>query len=326
MAELSVVAFAAVNFPAMVGTPRMPAPESTRRNARPAAAPSPRRGRHADREAPAPEAAPVAAPVAASEAAPVAALVPAVERAVRLIDALAASREPLGLAELARRLALPKSSVHGLLATLVAHGLARRDDQGAFSLGSRPLQWADAFASQSDVLRAFDLHAQRAQALTAETVMLAVLEVDQVVYLACRPGSRPLAVNFRVGGRFPASCTSSGKAMLATLPPERLQGLLGDASLPALTRHSVASLPALRRQLAQTRKLGVAIDDEETAEGMQCFGAPVFGPRRAEAVAAVAVSVIKAGLDAPRRQELVAAIGALARQLSAALGALPQAA
>ena len=58
--------------------------------------------------------------------------VPAVDRAVRLIDALAASHEPLALAELARRLALPKSSVHGLLATLVAHGLARRNDDGEF--------------------------------------------------------------------------------------------------------------------------------------------------------------------------------------------------
>jgi len=257
---------------------------------------------------------------------PAAARVPAVERAVRLIDALAASREPLPLAELARRLALPKSSVHGLLATLVAHGLARRDEDGSFSLGSRPLQWADAFAAQSDVLRAFDLHAQRAQALATETVMLAVLEGDQVLYLACRPGSRPLAVNFRVGGRFPASCTASGKAMLATLPPERLQALLDERPLPALTRHSVASPQLLRRQLAQARKLGVAVDDEETAEGMQCFGAPVFGPRRPEAVAAVAVSVIKASLDTHRRQELVGAIGALARQLSAALGALPQAA
>lgn len=257
---------------------------------------------------------------------PRAARVPAVERAVRLIDALAASREPVALAELARRLALPKSSVHGLLATLVAHGLAHRHDDGSFTLGSRPLRWADAFAAQSDVLRAFDLHARRAQALAAETVMLAVLEGDQVLYLACRPGSRPLAVNFRVGGRFPASCTSSGKAMLATLPAERLQALLGDRPLPALTRHSVASPDHLREQLTQARKRGVALDDEETAEGMQCFGAPVFGPRRPEAVAAVAVSVIKAGLDADRRQELIAAIGSLARQLSTALGALPQAA
>mgnify|MGYP006381416379 CR=1 FL=1 len=94
--------------------------------------------------------------------------VPAVDRAVRLIDALAASHEPLPLAELARRLALPKSSTHGLLATLVAHGLARRNDAGEFSLGTRPLQWADAYVAQSDILRAFDANARRIAPLPPE--------------------------------------------------------------------------------------------------------------------------------------------------------------
>ena len=69
---------------------------------------------------------------------------------------------------------------------------------------------------------------------------------------------------------------------------------------------------------------GYAIDDEETAEGMQCFGAPVYGPRRPEAVAAVAVSVIKAGLSTRRRSELVASVRQLAQELSNALGAAPR--
>jgi DNA-binding IclR family transcriptional regulator len=249
--------------------------------------------------------------------------VPAVDRAVRLVDELAATREPLGLAELARRLSLPKSSVHGLLATLVAHGLARRSSNGEFSLGPRPLQWAGAYEAQSDILRAFHQLAGSRAALGAETVMLAELEGTEVRYLACRPGTRPLAVNFRVGGRFPAACTSSGKAMLAFLPPEQAGLLLADAPLPRLTRHSVRSLTALQRQLAQARQQGWAMDDEETAEGMQCFGAPVFGPREPRAQAAVAVSVIKAGLSAERRQALISAISGLARDLSGALGATP---
>ncbi|MBP8305991.1 MAG: IclR family transcriptional regulator [Burkholderiaceae bacterium] len=249
---------------------------------------------------------------------------PAVDRAVRLIDALAASHEPLALAELARRLALPKSSVHGLLATLVAHGLARRNDDGEFSLGTRPLQWADAYVAQSDILRAFDANARRIAPLATETVMLAVLEGAEVLYLACRPGSRALAVNFRVGGRFPAAFTSSGKAMMASLPDEAVRALLAHQPFERPTRHSVSSATALLRQLTTVRKQGYATDDEETAEGMQCFGAPVYGPRRPEAVAAVAVSVIKAGLGARRRGELVASVRQLAQELSNALGAAPR--
>ena len=250
-------------------------------------------------------------------------LVPAVERAVLLLDALAGAGRPLSLADLARELRLPKSSLHGLLATLVALGLARRDPEGQFALGVKPLQWADALVSQSDVLRAFDQHARAFPALAAETVMLAVLDGTAVTYLSCRQGSRPLAVNFRVGGRFPAASTSSGKAMLSSLPEAQVRALFGEQPLARLTRHGVASVGALLRQLGQARRRGYAVDDEETAQGMQCFGAPVFGARQPQAIAAVAVSLIKAGLSKPRRDEIVDAITGLARAISADLGGSP---
>ena len=261
--------------------------------------------------------------VARAANSPLPRLVPAVERATRLVDALAAAGHPLALADLARDLRLPKSSVHGLLGTLVALGLARRDGDGRFALGARPLQWADAFASQSGLMRAFERHTGEFPALRAETVMLAVLDDAQVAYLACRQGTRALAVNFRVGGRFPAACTSSGKAMLASLPQARVRALLRDAGFARLTRRSVMSAPALLRQLEEVRARGYAVDDEETAEGMQCFGAPVFALGRSEAVAAVAVSVIKAGLTVKRRDEIVRAITGLASAISAQLGAPP---
>ncbi len=251
-------------------------------------------------------------------------LVPAVERAVRLLDALAAARQPQSLAALARALELPRSSVHGLLATLVALGLARRDGDAAFSLGPKSLQWADAYGSRSDVLRAFDACVDRFPGLGTETVMLATLEDADVVYLACRQGSRPLAVNFRVGGRFPAACTSSGKAMLAALPDAVVRERLGAGPLPRLTRHGLPSTAALLRQLYAVRRQGHALDDEETAEGMQCFGAAIRGPRGDDALAAVAVSVIKAGLAPRRRTELVDAIRRLAEAIAVELGAGPR--
>ena len=248
-------------------------------------------------------------------------LVPAVERASRLLDALSASRQPLSLADLSRALSMPRSSVHGLLATLVTLGLARRNEDAEFSLGPKALQWANAYTAQSDVLRAFGDRVDRSTELGTETVMLSTLDGADVVYLACRQGSRPLAVNFRVGGRFPAACTSSGKAMLATLPDADVSQRLGAGTLPRLTRYGMTGLPALLRQLDTARRQGWAVDDEETAEGMQCFGAPVIGARGPSAVAAVAVSVIKAGLTPRRRTELIDAIRLLARDVSIELGA-----
>ena len=248
-------------------------------------------------------------------------LVPAVERAARLLDLMAASRQPQPLAALARDAGLPKSSAHGLLSTLVALGLAERTAQGDFALGPKVLRWAGAYAHRTDLASAFDSIAGSIAALSEETVMLAVLDGADVVYLACRPGTRPVAVNFRVGGRFPATVTSSGKAMLSTWPEERVRALVGEAGLRAMTPHSIGSAAALLRQLREARARGWAVDDEETATGMNCFGAPVFAAQRVEAVAAVAVSLIKASTTERRRDETVAAIRELAGRLSRHLGA-----
>jgi DNA-binding IclR family transcriptional regulator len=247
--------------------------------------------------------------------------VPAVERAVRLMDTLASSRRPMALAELARELELPKSSTHGLLATLVGLDLARRDAEGHFSLGPRALQWASAYSLQSDVTAAFLEQTRHPGPLASETVMLAVLDGSEVVYLACRQGSRPLAVNFRVGGRLPATCTATGKAMLATLGAPSLETLI-EAPLARLTRHSISDRTTLLRRLRTVQRQGYAVDDEETAEGMQCFGAPVFCAGEGRAIAAVAVSLIKAGLTARRRESMIEAIRLLAGHLSHRLGAL----
>ena len=264
--------------------------------------------------------APAVAPDVPDDASPARAQVPAVVRASRVLDHLADARDPVTLAALVRDLGLPKSSVHGLLATLTGLDLVRRLPGGEFALGPRVLQWAASYSRQSDIVGAFNELAGRIDALRAETVMLAVLDEADVVYLACRPGSRPLAVNFRVGGRFPAAFTSSGKAMFATMTDDAVRARLAGIAWRRLTRQGVASPAALLRQLAAVRDEGHAVDDEETAEGMTCFGAPVFRAGQPEAVAAVAVSLIKATVTAKRRNETVAAIRALADALTERLG------
>ncbi|MFZ9406852.1 MAG: IclR family transcriptional regulator [Burkholderiaceae bacterium] len=205
-------------------------------------------------------------------------LVPAVERAVRVLDTLASAGRPLSLAELARALTLPRSSLHGLLATLVHLDLARRDPNASFRPGARPLQWAGAWNGQAEVVESFQRQAHALSALAAETVMLAALDGAEVVYLACRPGLRSLEINFRVGGRLPAAIASSGKAMLASLDDATVREHLADYRFDRITPHSVGSMGSLLKQLRQFRQAGHAVDDEEAARGMLCLGAAIHTP------------------------------------------------
>lgn len=250
-------------------------------------------------------------------------MVPAVVKAVRLLDALAAAREPLSLASLTRLLALPKSTVHALCATLIRTGLVRRHESGAYHLGVHVMDLSCAFLSRADVIAEFNKLCS-STLLPDETMILSILDGTDVVYVACRNGSRGLGLTFRIGLRLPASTTATGKAQLSTLPQKRLLELLRDGGLRRLTRKSIIILPAFLRELAKVRKRGYSVDDEESGDGTMCFGAPVFGPGREQAVAGVAVSFLRAAVDAHQRTLYCQAVRELAATLSNRLGA-PQA-
>lgn len=247
--------------------------------------------------------------------------VPAVTRATRLLDALAHAREPMPLSELTRQLNLPKSTVHGLCTTLVQAGLVTRFENGTYHLGLHIMDLAHAFLARTDLTVQFAKLWDSLALLPEETIILSVLDGADVVYIACRNGSRPLGVGFRIGMRLPANCTASGKALLSSLSPERVGELMGTAGLRPLTRKSVAELATLQRQLALVRKRGYSVDDEETRDGMICFGAPVFDSSRDEAVAGVGVSLLKATVDQSQRVLAAQAVKQMAEALSKSMGA-----
>jgi len=250
--------------------------------------------------------------------------VPAVARAARLLEALAASGEPMTLAALTRRLDLPKSTVHGLCATLVRSGLVKRFDDGSYHLGLRIMDLAHALLARTDLTAEFVRLLERNAPLPEESVVLSVLDGADIVYVACRNGTRPFGFNFRIGMRLPANCTASGKALLASLPPERVANLARGRSFYALTRRSLTEPLPLQRHLAQVRRQGYALDDEETREGMVCFGAPVYGADSGAALAAVGISLPKAGLSPALRTSAIETVTTLAAELTTRLGGTRQ--
>jgi IclR family transcriptional regulator, blcABC operon repressor len=244
-------------------------------------------------------------------------LAPAVTRAIQLLDALSRSPQPLGLGELAAVLQLPKSSVHGLCRSLLAGRLIERRDGGSYSLGLRIVDFANARLGQNDLAQDFLRFWSGHPEFGNEAAIMSELIGTDVVYLACRNSSRPLGVTFRVGMRLPAAITATGKAILSTLEDGELERLYDRKSgFDPLTRRSVKSLAALKRQLREVRRNGHSIDDGETREGMCSFGAPVLARSGKNAVAGVAISFFRAELNERRAKQAIAAIKELALMLS----------
>ncbi|MGA0584454.1 MAG: IclR family transcriptional regulator, partial [Castellaniella sp.] len=142
-------------------------------------------------------------------------LAPAVARASAVLDLLARAGRPVALAELAKTLQLPKSSLHGLCATLEHLNLITRLDGGQMALGPHVMMWANAFMARLDITQEFFASWDDMRVLPEETITLSVRDGAEVVYIACRNGKHPLGLQFSPGMRLPAVYTATGLAMLS---------------------------------------------------------------------------------------------------------------
>ncbi|MFP5336862.1 MAG: IclR family transcriptional regulator [Actinomycetes bacterium] len=249
-------------------------------------------------------------------------LAPAVTRAAAVLDLLAAEPlRPVGPSELGRRLGVAKSSISNICAAMVAAGLLRQVD-GGYRLGQRLVQYGEAYLAGVDLVREFHEACHGLGEDVDETVQLAVLDGLEVIYLARRDGRQPLRLASEIGRRLPATCTATGKAMLAGLDPGELERRLATVHrLPRLTAHSVATRTALREQLAAVRERGYAVDDQEAVEGLRCLAMPVATGGRAEP-AAVSFTLLQARWTAEREQRLLGTLRELTASVAQRLGTL----
>jgi DNA-binding IclR family transcriptional regulator len=243
-------------------------------------------------------------------------LAPAVTRAAAILDVLAEDGAlALGPSELARRLGLPKSSIANICGALADVGFVRRVGTG-FALGRRLAELGGAYLVAVDMVQEFYEAARALPTASEETVQLAILDELEMTYLARHDGRQPVRLTSAIGRRLPASSTATGKAALASLDPRELERrLAGLDELPAATSHAHRTVDALLADLATVRDRGYAIDDEETMEGVVCYGIAIPGRQPGEGPNAASITLLKVRATPERVPLLVADLHALAEQL-----------
>jgi DNA-binding IclR family transcriptional regulator len=252
-------------------------------------------------------------------------LAPAVTRAAAILDLLSENAAvALGPSELARRLGLPKSSIANICAALAEVGLVRRIGTG-FALGRKLAELGGAYLSAVDLVQEFYEACRVLPVGSEETVQLAVLDGLEMTYLARHDGRQPVRLTSQIGRRLPASCTATGKAALASLDQRELdRRLSGISYLPVLSPNSHRTVEELLPDLAEVRRRGYALDDEETVEGVVCYGIAIPGRRPGDAPHAASITLLKARATDERVPALVADLRHLAELLSDPLRALDQ--
>jgi DNA-binding IclR family transcriptional regulator len=251
--------------------------------------------------------------------------VPPVARAFALLRYIAAGNRCRNTSKAAKATGINRTTLIRLLATLEEEGMIEAlPDEGGYRLGTGLITLA------SEALHGRGI-AQVAQPFLAELVAelnlsahLGILEGREIVYLARVTPNSHLASNVREGTRLPAHATTIGRILLADLPAEELRRRYAGVALGTFSPRTRTALPALERQLAEDREIGIAwsVANFEPEIGS---GAALVRDRQGRAAGAINVtghaSVFEP--DNPRLPEIAAALKRAARKISEGLGYRP---
>ncbi len=225
----------------------------------------------------------------------------AVDRATSLLIAILNSEEPPLLSELARQLALPKSTTSRILGALERQGLIRRDRNSAYLGGEVLLRYASTQNQDAALISRMRPVLESLAAKTSESVNLAVPGADDLKLIDQVDGKHLLGATNWIGRSVPYHASALGKVLLAFSAAPIPSG-----TLQTKTARTITSRATLNSELEKVRKAGYAIIDNELEDGLVAVAAPVFG-HDGNVVAAISIS----GPDARISREQLIKFGEL---------------
>ncbi|MEV7084753.1 IclR family transcriptional regulator [Streptomyces sp. NPDC093085] len=240
--------------------------------------------------------------------------VQSLERAFDLLERMADAGGEVGLSELSTASGLPLPTIHRLMRTLVACGYVRQQANRRYALGPRLIRLGES-ASRLLGTWARPYLAQLVEE-TGETANMALLDGDEVVYVAQVPSKHSMRMFTEVGRRVLPHSTGVGKALLAHIPPAEVRALLARTGMPAATEKTITTPDGFLAALETVRRTGYAIDDNEQEIGVRCLAVPVPDSPTA---AAISISGPAGRVTEEATERIVPVLMEVARDLSTAL-------
>jgi IclR family transcriptional regulator, pca regulon regulatory protein len=197
-------------------------------------------------------------------------------RGLAVVQAFSDSRKPQTIANISQKTGIPRAAVRRCLHTLRELGYVDAELNN-FSLRPKVLTLGYSYLSSTPLTVSAQPYLNNISRALNESSSLAVLEDDEVLYVARAATSRVMSVALNTGSRLPAYCTSLGRVMLAYLPADELDQYLARTRLRPMTEHTVTSVKRLREILAGVRQAGYAVNDEELELGLRSIAVPVRG-------------------------------------------------
>lgn len=239
-------------------------------------------------------------------------------KGLAVLETLALAEKPRGVSELANELNMTKSNVHRLLQALAQRGFAAKDpDTNRYKLTLKLWELGACILSRIDLKEASSGHLRDLAKQTTETVHLSVLDDTGVIYIEKIESLQPVRAYSRIGGRAPAYCVATGKALLAYQPASAVERIA--TGMERFTTRTLKNAEELSQDLARVRQLGYAVNRGEWREGVCGIAAPIRDSSNA-VVAAVGLSGPAARMNMGVMRDVAPLVMQTAAAISRSLG------
>lgn len=236
---------------------------------------------------------------------------------IELLDAEGA----LGITEIAGRLSMDKSSVFRALNTLKSKHYVRQDpDTLKYSNSYKLFEMGHNVVRETGLPKMAYRFMRELSRRVDGAVSLGVRDGVKAVYIDKIESDATVRVSMKIGQSLPLYCTGMGKAILAWMPEKKMRDLLSDVRFVKSGPNTLENVEALSADLAEIRRRGYSIDNEEHIPGLFCVASPIFDAAGA-AIAAISVANVKMMLpDQNAVEELSREVMNAADAFTASLG------
>jgi DNA-binding IclR family transcriptional regulator len=197
---------------------------------------------------------------------------PILKKAIDILRLLIKEYQPLGVAEIARRVSVSKSTAYGILQSFQEEGLVTKDaTTKKYAIGKEMMRLSKLVFKGQDLISIARPFLERLVQLVDETVFLGVREYDAVKVIDVIEAKKDLKISSPVGTKLPITAGAIGKIFLSTMSNEEILSYFGEKGLPQYTESTITDMDDFLEEIEETRRLGYSVDMEEYLKGIRAI-------------------------------------------------------
>lgn len=203
---------------------------------------------------------------------------PALSKGLDILELLASRGEDVSFSEIRSYLKIPSTSLQRFLATLQKKGYLRQNPENSkYQLGLKLMTFVNALLSRLDLRTIARPFIQKLMAKSGETVELAILNENEILYIDKYETPESIRLVVQVGSRYATlHPTAVGKVFLAYMSEEKFEQIIKERGLKKYTENTVTDVDKLKKELEKICSSGYAFDDQEVRLGVRRIAAPIF--------------------------------------------------